>query len=90
MSALTPAILAAVRAEMAKSPQAWTARQIADWVAEHYGIRLSPRQISRLVARAQQSYKRTQRGLKHRQSPEEVARKKAELAVLEKGGARSD
>jgi transposase len=88
-SALTPEILAAVQAEMAQSPQAWTARQIADWVAERYGTRRSPRQVSRMVARAKQSYKRTQRGLKQKQNPEQVAQKKAELAVLEKGGGGS-
>jgi len=30
-SAVTPAMLAALQAAMADSPQAWTARQIADW-----------------------------------------------------------
>jgi transposase len=89
-SAVTPAMIAALPAAMADSPQAWTARQIADWVADRYGVRRSPRQISRLVARAKQSYKRTQRGLKHKQHPEQVAKKNGELAVLEKGGGGSD
>ena len=89
-SAITPAMMAALQAQMAQSPQVWTARQIADWVADRYGVRRSPRQISRIVARAKQSYKRTQRGLKHKQNPEEVAQKKGELAVLEKGGCGSD
>lgn len=89
-SAVTPAMIAALHAQMATSPQAWTARQIADWLADRYGVRRSPRQISRIVARAKHSYKRTQRGLKHKQNPEEVAQKKGELAVLEKGGGGSD
>lgn len=65
------------------------ARQIADWGAERYGIRRSLRQTTRIVARAKQSYKRTHRGLTHKQNPETVAQKKAELALLEKGGSRS-
>ncbi len=89
-SAVTPEMIAALHTQMAQSQEAWTARQIADWLAEHYGVNRSPRQISRLVARAQQSYKRTQRGLKHKQNPAEVAQKKRELAVLEKGGGGSD
>src|SRR5215213_1088101 len=89
-SALTPEIVAALTAEMAPSQQVWTARQIADWVADRYQVHRSPRQISRILARAQQSYKRTQRGLKHKQSPDQVAQKKAELGVLEKGGRGSD
>lgn len=89
-SAITPAMLAALQTAMADSPQVWTARQIADWVADRYGVRRSSRQISRIVARARQSYKRTQRGLKHKQNPEQVAQKKGELAVLEKGGGGSD
>lgn len=89
-SAVTPAMIAAVQAAMADSPQAWTARQIADWVADRYGVRRSPRQISRIVAGARQSYKRTQRSLKHKQNREEVAQKRGELAVLEKGGGGSD
>lgn len=89
-SAVTSEMMAQLKAQMAQSPQAWTARQIADWVADRYGVRRSPRQISRIVARAKQSYKRTQRGLKHKQNLEEVAQKKGELALLEKGGRRSD
>src|SRR5215213_5755428 len=102
-SALTPEIVAALTAEIAPSQQVWTAtaeiapsqqvwtaRQIADWVADRYQVHRSPRQISRILARAQQSYKRTQRGLKHKQSPDQVAQKKAELGVLEEGGRGSD
>ncbi len=39
-SALTAAMLAAVRAEIASGARTWTAAHLADWVAEHHGVRL--------------------------------------------------
>src|SRR5918998_670274 len=40
-SDVTPAMLQAARAEITQSKRTWSARQVADWVAEHYGIRIS-------------------------------------------------
>ena len=84
-SALTPEIRAALRAETEKGGRTWTAQQIADWVAEHHGVRLSPLWLSRLLRREKLAYKRTSRSLKHKQRPEEVAQKRADLLTLEKG-----
>ena len=40
-SALTSAMLEAVRAEVAQGTRTWSAAQLADWVADHHGVRLS-------------------------------------------------
>ena len=85
-SALTPAMLAAVRIEVGKGTRTWSAGEIADWVAEHHGVRISPGRMRVHLKRAKLSYQRTSRSLKHKQQPEQVAERKAELETLEKKG----
>ncbi len=87
-TALTPAIVAAVRAEIAKGERTWTADQLADWVAEHHGVRLSPGRLRVHLKRAKLSWQRTSRTLKHKQDPEEVAERSATLEALAKKGLR--
>jgi transposase len=89
-SALSPVILESVRAQLRQEGRTWTAQQIADWIAEVHGVRRSADRVGRVLRRARFSYKRTHRHLKHKQRPEEVAAKKAELAALEKRGIGSD
>ena len=84
-SALTPAIVGAVGQEIARGERTWTAGQIAEWVAQHHGVRLSADRIRIHLRRAKLSYKRTSRSLKHKQKPEEVATKRAGLETLQKG-----
>ena len=84
-SQLTPALLAALRQEIEQTDRTWTAPQLADWLAEHHGLRLTADHLGFLLRRAGLSYKRTERSLKHKQDPEQVARKQAELQELEKG-----
>jgi transposase len=84
-SALTPEVLAAVRQELEKQDRTWTAPQLADWVAEHYGVRLTPDWLGRRLKQAKLSYKRTYRSLKHKQDPVQVERKRAQLEQAEKG-----
>lgn len=86
-SALTPEMLATLRAEVSKGERTWTAEQIAGWVAEHCQVRLSPPWLSRLLRRAKLSYRRTSRSLKHKQDPAEVALKRADLRTLGKRSA---
>jgi len=88
-SSLTPEILAAIREELSKGKRTWTAAQIADWVSERHGVRLTPEWLAFLLHRAKLSWKRTSRSLKHKQDPEEVKQKAAELAELEKGETTS-
>ena len=84
-SALTPALVAAIRAQVSKGERTWTAQQLADWLSEQHGVCLGADWLARLLRRAKLSYKRTSRTLKHKQNPEEVAQKRASLQTLQKG-----
>jgi transposase len=86
-SAITAPILTAVRQMLEKGERTWTAAQVADWVAREYGIRRSNAHWRRLLQGLGQSYKRTKSRLRHKQKPEEVAAKKAEMAALQQKGA---
>lgn len=83
-SALTPAILEAVRSQLASGHRTWTATQLAAWITEQYGVRISPGRWRVHLKRAKLSYQRTSRSLKHKQQPAEVADKQAVLQRLEK------
>ena len=85
-SALTAAMLQSVRAEVAKGGRTWTAAQLADWIAEHHGVRLSADRLRRHLRRATISWQRTSRTLRHKQDPQEVAERGAVLADLAKKG----
>jgi transposase len=88
-SRLTPALVEAIRAEIRKAERTWTAPQLADWLFLQYDLQLTPGWLAELLERAGITYKRTNRGLQHKQDAEQVAEKQAELAELEKG-ARQD
>jgi transposase len=83
-SALTAAMLAAVRAEVAQGTRTWTAAQLAEWVAQRHGVRLSTDRLRVHLRRAKISWQRTSRTLKHKQDPDEVAERRAVLDNLEK------
>ncbi len=85
-SAVTPAMIEAVRAEVAKGTRTWSARELADWVAEQYGVRIGPGRMRVHLKRAKLSYQRTSRSLKHKQKPAEVAERKATLEEIKKKG----
>jgi transposase len=86
-SALTSAMLETVRAQVAKRERTWTAAQLADWVDEQHGVRLSTDRMRVHLRRAKISWQRTSRSLKHKQDPEEVATKQAALDALQKKGS---
>ena len=88
-SAITEEIRLAVREWIEKGDRIWSAGQIAQEVARVYGIRRSQKQWRRLLRREKLSYKRTSRNLKHKQNPQHLATKKAELEVLEKRGTQA-
>jgi transposase len=87
-SAITPEILAQVREWIEKGDRIWSAGQIAEEVARVYGIRRSVDQWRRLLHRERLAFKRTSRHLKHKQDPEQVAVKKAQLEDLQKRGTQ--
>jgi transposase len=84
-SRLSAALLEALRQHVRQSHRTWTAGQLADWLQEQHGLRLSPAHLGRQLKRAKLRVQRTSRNLKHKQNPAEVARKAAELKTLEKG-----
>lgn len=88
VSALTPALLEAVRQEVGKADRTWSAGQIADWIAQEFDVSRSAAQVRRQLRKERLSYKRTSRSLKHKQNPQEVADKSAELDALKKGAMR--
>jgi transposase len=85
-SAVTTPLLEAVRAEVATGTRTWTAAQLAAWVAEHHGVRLSADRWRIHLRRARISWQRTSRTLRHKQDPAEVAEREAVLTDLAKKG----
>ncbi len=88
-SRLTPAIHEAVRQELEKGERTWSAPQWVEWIAARFGVGVSASHLRRFLRRWKLSYKRTGRSVKHKQQPEQVAAKQAELAELEKKGSRA-
>jgi transposase len=88
-SALTPEIEAAIRQQLQRDEQTWTALQLAAWLARQFEVRLSPDHLGRRLKRAGIRYKRTGRSLKHKQNKEQVAAQQAEMAALEKRGSKA-
>ena len=86
-SDVTPAMIEAARAEISKGTRTWSASEVADWIAEQHGVRISPGRMRVHLARANLSYQRTSRSLKHKQKPEDVAKRKDQLHELEKRGS---
>lgn len=84
-SAVTPDILAAVQEWLRVGNRTWNSRQIAAEVLVRYGLKRSPMQWRRLLRQQNLSYKRTKRSLRHKQDPQAVAAKTAEIAALKRG-----
>ena len=75
-----------VRAEVGTGARTWTAPQLAEWVAEHHGVRLGADRLRVHLRRAKISWQRTSRTLRHKQDPGEVAEREAVLTDLAKKG----
>lgn len=88
-SALTPERLAVLRAEIEKGERTWTTPQLSEWLESEQGVKRSDDQIGRKLKQAGIVWKRTSHRLKHKQKPEEVEAKRAELEVWEKKGTRA-
>jgi transposase len=88
-SALTPAMEEAIREQMRRHACTWTASQVADWVANRFGVRLTPDHLARRLKRARIAYKRTGRTLHHKQDPEAVAQAKAQRDEQAKRGSKA-
>ena len=81
---LTNEILARLR-QAAEDGRTWTAAQVNDWLLEQHGFRMNRRYLSEVLSKNGLSYKRTTRTIRHKQKPEQVADRKADLETLKKG-----
>jgi transposase len=88
-SRLTPEHLSALRSEIEKGERTWTTPQISEWLEREQGVSLSGDQIGRKLKQAGIVWKRTSHRLTHKQKPQEVEAKRAELEGLEKRGTRA-
>ena len=82
---LTPQILTQLKAEVGQDGRTWTAPQVMDWLDQHHGIHINRTWLCEVLIDNGMSYKRTTRTLRHKQKPEEVAKKQADLDTLKKG-----
>jgi transposase len=84
-SAVTAEIMAAVKEWLTAGNRTWNARQIAQEVHARFGLARSVAHWRKLLRRHGLTYKRTKRTLRHKQDPQAVAAKTAEIAALKRG-----
>jgi transposase len=85
---LTPTILDALKQTLEQTDRTWTAVQIQEWFLEHHNLTVNRTWLSEVLSRNGLSYKRTTRTVRHKQNPEQVAVRKADLETLKKGQRR--
>jgi transposase len=82
---LTKEILEGLGQAVGQDGRTWTAVQVNDWLLEHHGFTMNRRYLSEVLGNNGLSYKRTTRTIRHKQKPEQVADRKADLETLKKG-----
>ena len=82
---LTMEILAHLRQVTGQDGRTWTGPQVQEWLEATYGIQVNRTHLCEVLVRNGLSYKRTTRTVRHKQTPEQVAQKKADLETLKKG-----
>jgi transposase len=82
---LTPEVLASLKQMLQTSDQTWTGPQIKQWLWDTHQIAVNRTWLCEVLVKNQLSYKRTTRTLAHKQNPEMVADKRADLLTLKKG-----
>ena len=82
---LTREILEQLRQVVGQDGRTWTAAQVNDWLLEQHGFTMNRRYLSEVLSKNGLSYKRTTRTIRHKQKPEQVAHRKADLQTLKKG-----
>lgn len=82
---LTGSLFEEVRQLTGQDGQTWTAGQINGWILANHGFSLDVRYLAEVLNRNGLSYKRTTRTIRHKQNPEQVHNKRADLATLKKG-----
>lgn len=82
---LSATLLAHLKQTVGQDGRTWTCSQVQDWLQEHYQLRVNRTWLSEVLVKNGLSYKRTTRTLRHKQNPEQVADRKADLETLKKG-----
>jgi transposase len=82
---ITQAILNEIKQQVGQDGRTWTAPQIVAWLQEKHGFTVHRNYLSGLLVKNGLRYKRTTRTVRHRQKPEQVAAKKADLETLKRG-----
>jgi transposase len=82
---LTKQVLEQIRQIVSQQGCTWTARQLNAWLLEQHGFSMNCRYLSEVLGKNGLSYKRTTRTVRHKQKPEQVADRKADLLTLKKG-----
>jgi transposase len=82
---LSASVLGEIRRSTGQGGQTWTAGQVNEWVLANHGFSLNVRYLAEVLNKNGLSYKRTTRTIRHKQNPEQVRSKKADLATLKKG-----
>ena len=83
---ITPAILNQIKQQVVgHDGRTWTAPQIVSWLQEQHGVSVHRNYLSGLLVKNGMRYKRTTRTVRHKQKPEQVTAKKADMETLKKG-----
>jgi transposase len=82
---LTPEIVACLKQVVGQDGRTWTAPQVMEWLQTEYGLSVNRTWLCEVMNQNGMSYKRTTRHVRHKQKPEQVAEKKADLETLKRG-----
>ena len=82
---LTAEILEQIKQTVGQDGRTWTAGQVNEWLLEHHGFCMNSCYLSEVLGKSGMSYKRTTRHVRHKQSPQQVVERKADLETLKKG-----
>ena len=82
---LTPEIIAHLKQVVGQDGRTWTAPQVMDWLQEQYSLSVNRTWLCEVMNQNGMSYKRTTRHVRHKQTPEQVVVKKADLETLKRG-----
>ena len=82
---LSTAMLTHLKQTVGQDGRTWTCAQVQDWLQENYQLAVNRTWLSEVLVKNGLSYKRTTRTVRHKQSPEQVADRKADLETLKKG-----
>lgn len=82
---LTPEVMEQLKEKVTEEQRTWSSGQAAGWLADEMGISVTTSHLCRVMNQSGLSYKRTTRTLTHKQKPEQVAAKQADLETLKRG-----